>query len=75
MPKYKPEADLSGMVNPREPTLKICSMSNGNLALPRDIREKWLNDPVRSDLEKDHALSLCYFFVSLAKNNTYFHFV
>ena len=32
------------------PVLKMCSMTNGHLAIPKEIREKWLQDPIRSAL-------------------------
>lgn len=49
LPKFQPEADLSDQVAPRAPVLKLCKMaSNGHLEIPRDVRDKWLADPVRS---------------------------
>ena len=46
--KFQASADLSEYSKPREPVLKLCTMSNGHLALPKDVRERWLNCPVRS---------------------------
>lgn len=49
LPKFQPEADLSDQIAPRAPVLKLCKMaSNGHLEIPRDVRDKWLADPVRS---------------------------
>ena len=40
---------LSDQIAPRAPVLKLCKMaSNGHLGIPRDVRDKWLADPVRS---------------------------
>lgn len=35
-------------MNPVEPTLKLCSLLDGCLVLPRDVRTQFLTDPVRS---------------------------
>ena len=50
-PKYVAEADLSDLVDPKRPVLKLCTMTpEGNLQIPESERKKWLNDPVRSGL-------------------------
>lgn len=47
-PKFQPQADLCAHVAPRPPQLKMCKMDDaGNLAIPREVRDKWLSDPVR----------------------------
>ena len=49
LPKFVAEADLSEIQQPRQPPFKLCTMTpTGNLLVPRDVREKWLNDVVRS---------------------------
>ncbi|CAK9106475.1 Uncharacterized protein SCF082_LOCUS49592 [Durusdinium trenchii] len=35
--KFQASADLSEYSKPREPVLKLCTMSNGHLALPKDV--------------------------------------
>lgn len=35
-------------VEPNEPTLQLCSLVDGCLVLPRDVRTEFLTDPVRS---------------------------
>lgn len=50
-PKFIPEADLSDLMEPRKPAMKLCTMSaDGNLQIPDAERKRWLSDPVRSDL-------------------------
>lgn len=50
-PKFQPNADLSDQLAPRAPALKLCRMTaNGHLEIPRDVRDKWLADPVRRNL-------------------------
>lgn len=50
-PKFQKEADFSSMMEPRAPVMKLCKMTaSGNLEIPRDVRDKWLNDPVRRNL-------------------------
>ena len=49
LPRYKQEADSESMpANPAEPELKLCSILNGCLCLPRDVRQEFLTDPVRA---------------------------
>ncbi|CAJ1431871.1 unnamed protein product, partial [Effrenium voratum] len=39
------EADLSELTHPRQPALKLCTMSaNGHLNIPREVRDKWLQE-------------------------------
>ena len=48
-PKFQKEPDLSSLSTPRPPSLRLCKMTaSGHLEIPRDVRQKWLNDPVRS---------------------------
>lgn len=48
-PKFQKEPDLSTLSTPRPPSLRLCRMTpSGHLEIPRDVRQKWLNDPVRS---------------------------
>ena len=56
-PKFTSTADLSAISEPRQPTLKICTMVNGHLSIPNEIRERWLQDPLRSDLIQDNLFS------------------
>lgn len=50
-PKFQKDADLSQHSAPRVPQLKLCTMdSSGNLSIPRETRDKWLADPIRSAL-------------------------
>lgn len=49
-PKFIQTADTSEFTKPREPLLKMCSMTNGHLTIPKETREKWLQCPVRSNL-------------------------
>lgn len=52
-PKFQKEPDLSTLTTPRPPSLRLCRMTpSGHLEIPRDVRQKWLNDPVRSVLDK-----------------------
>ncbi|CAJ1459882.1 unnamed protein product, partial [Effrenium voratum] len=38
-------ADLSELTHPRQPALKLCTMSaNGHLNIPREVRDKWLQE-------------------------------
>ena len=67
-PKFQPEADLSTVANSRMPQLKLCQMSdNGHLTIPKEVRDKWLMDPVRRYLAYYCALNgfclLCMFCV------------
>lgn len=49
IPKYKAEIDQDNLPNPAQlPELKICSLVDGALVLPRDIRAEFLTDTVRS---------------------------
>ena len=49
LPKYKPQLDEdAGPGAPEPPTLKICTMVDDILNLPRTVRSEWLGDPVRS---------------------------
>jgi len=50
-PKFQEKADMSDQTQPRAPQMKLCQMNeNGHLSIPKDVREKWLNDPVRRSL-------------------------
>lgn len=50
-PKFQEKADLSDKVQPRIPQLKLCKMNEkGHLEIPRETRDKWLQDPTRRDL-------------------------
>ena len=50
-PKFIPDADLSDLLEPRKPVMKLCTMTaDGNLQIPEAERKRWLTDPVRSDL-------------------------
>lgn len=52
-PNFEQDAEVSDVSLPKAPPLKLCSlMPNGHLMIPKDIREKWLSDPVRSALVK-----------------------
>ena len=47
-PKFIAEADLSDISQPKPPALKLCQLSSsGALTIPKNVREKWLADPVR----------------------------
>lgn len=49
LPRYKPEADLENMpAEPLEPELRLCTILDGCLCLPRDVRQEFLTDAVRS---------------------------
>ena len=49
LPKYKPQLDEDAApAVPEPPTLKICTMVDDTLNLPRAVRSEWLGDPVRS---------------------------
>eukprot|EP00435_Cladocopium_sp_Y103_P008064 s2865_g2.t1 len=49
LPKYKPQLDEDTVpTGPEAPTLKICTMDDETLNLPRAVRSEWLADPVRS---------------------------
>ena len=49
LPKYKPQVDEDAMpAVPEQPSLKICTMVDDTLNLPRAVRSEWLGDPVRS---------------------------
>lgn len=48
LPKYQPEPPEADIPSPAEqPHLKLCSLVDGCLVLPRDVRTEWLTDPVR----------------------------
>ena len=48
-PRYKPEPNHEDLPSqPSEPTLRICTMVDGTLVLPRDVRGEFLTDVVRS---------------------------
>lgn len=48
-PRYKPEPNHEDLPSqPSEPTFRICSMVDGTLILPRDVRGEFLTDVVRS---------------------------
>lgn len=52
-PKYEPEPDASSLNEaPRAPVMKLCHFdpAAGHLTIPRDVRDKWLSDPVRRNL-------------------------
>ena len=52
-PKFVPDADLSDVLDPKRPSLKLCTMTDsGNIQIPDSERKRWLNDPVRSNLIK-----------------------
>ena len=46
-PKYNPTPEET-VGTAKIPTLKICNMVNGHLSIPQEMRQKWLNDPIRS---------------------------
>ena len=47
-PKFQAQADLCEHAAPRQPQLKMCKMDDaGNMAIPKEVRDKWLSDPVR----------------------------
>lgn len=49
LPRYSAEPSADVMpASPQEPSLNICSLVDGSLCLPRNIRVEWLSDPVRS---------------------------
>ena len=51
-PQVTASADFSGITEPKRPSLKLCSMTEGgNLEIPRPIRDKFLSDPIRSHLD------------------------
>lgn len=51
LPKFRKDADLSEHMTPQMPTLKLCSMNAaGHIEIPKQEREKWLQDPIRSVL-------------------------
>ncbi|CAK9089330.1 unnamed protein product, partial [Durusdinium trenchii] len=51
-PKFVADADLSELTNPKMPQLKVCTMTAaGHLQLPDATRKKWLDDPVRSEVD------------------------
>ena len=61
-PKFQKEPDLSTLTTPRPPSLRLCKMTpSGHLEIPRDVRQKWLNDPVRSVSDKKMKSSLAVF--------------
>lgn len=58
-PKYQENADLSDKQAPRVPQLKLCQMNDsGHLTIPTQVRDKWLQDPVRSNLHQPLVLSM-----------------
>lgn len=49
LPRYISEPNAEVMPSdPAEPTLTVCSMVDGTLCLPRNIRSEFLSDPIRS---------------------------
>ncbi|CAK9003618.1 unnamed protein product [Durusdinium trenchii] len=46
-PKYNPTPEET-VGTAKIPTLKICNMVNGHLSIPQEMRQKWLNDPIRN---------------------------
>ena len=64
-PKFQEQADTSDLTVPRVPQMKLCKMNeNGHLAIPKEVREKWLNDPVRRSLICELSTCLrCLFFL------------
>lgn len=59
-PKFVKDADVGELQAPKRPVLKMCTMQeSGFLEIPRDIRDRWLQDPVRSDSTKSRRLSFC----------------
>ncbi|CAJ1408389.1 unnamed protein product [Effrenium voratum] len=50
-PKYVEDPDPASLdAGPRAPPMKMCifDAKSGQLTLPRDVREKWLGDPMRN---------------------------
>ncbi|CAK8986598.1 Uncharacterized protein SCF082_LOCUS619 [Durusdinium trenchii] len=48
LPRYISEPNAEVMPSdPAEPTLTVCSMVDGTLCLPRNIRSEFLSDPIR----------------------------
>ncbi|CAK9073577.1 unnamed protein product, partial [Durusdinium trenchii] len=48
-PKFVKDADVGELQAPKRPVLKMCTMQeSGFLEIPRDIRDRWLQDPVRN---------------------------
>lgn len=48
-PRYKAEIEQDELPKtPEGPTLSLCTMVDGVLVLPRDVRQEWMTDPVRS---------------------------
>lgn len=62
-PKFQKEPDLSDVMEPRLPVMKLCKLSpSGHLEIPRDVRDKWLGDPVRRNLFPNRkSLYICIF--------------
>ena len=68
-PKFQEKADMSDQTQPRAPQMKLCQMNeNGHLSIPKDVREKWLNDPVRRSLICWMSTCLCCFFSCLGSS-------
>lgn len=49
-PRFNPEPDQSTNLQPQVPTMKVCKMENDVPVIPKEVRERWLNDPVRRSL-------------------------
>ncbi|CAK8992808.1 Uncharacterized protein SCF082_LOCUS3226, partial [Durusdinium trenchii] len=47
-PRFNPEPDQSTNLQPQVPTMKVCKMENDVPVIPKEVRERWLNDPVRN---------------------------
>ena len=49
LPRYNPEPPAHELPSaPEEPSLKLCTLVDGCLVLPRDVRMEFLGDPIRS---------------------------
>ena len=49
VPRYNPEPPSHELPNdPEEPGLKLCTLVDGCLVLPRDVRMEFMSDPIRS---------------------------
>lgn len=65
-PQFTASADFSGITEPKRPSLKLCSMTEGgNLEIPRPIRDKFLSDPIRSHLDYCSEIDSLYWFSSI----------
>ncbi|CAK9018364.1 unnamed protein product [Durusdinium trenchii] len=47
-PRFNPEPDQSTNLQPQVPTMKVCKVENDVPVIPKEVRERWLNDPVRN---------------------------